>query len=483
MTIFFPKFAVIMNRRPIENIQEKWMHCLDYISHNIAPEAFSTWFDPIVFEGIKKNFAILRVPSQFFYEYIEEHYIGIVRSAIHHEFGDNINIGYNIVTDSINDISTHVIDDRRTGVLECHSEEGTHLTPGVISSLSGKGADELESRLNPNYSFENFIEGDANKLPRSIGLSIAENPGQKTFNPFFIYGHSGVGKTHLLNAIGVKVKEITPEKRVLYVSAHLFLVQYSDATRRNLRNDFLHFYQSIDVLLIDDIQELAGETRKATQEAFFHIFNHLQQTGHQLIMTSDRPPVDLDGVEERLLTRFKWGLVAEMQKPDIKLAKKILINKVRNNGLNFPRNVIDYVAANASQNIRDLEGVVNAILAYSVVYNCDVDLKLAQKVIGQSVKPKKENYTAKDIIDCVANFYEVTSKEVCSSSRIRKITIARQVAMYLLQKHTNLSYSKIGTEIGGRDHSTVLHSCSIVEKKLEENTDFRKNMETIESNL
>ena len=348
-------------------IQEKWRRCLDFISHNVAPDSYSTWFTPIVFEGIKKNVAVLRVPSQFFYEYIEEHFIGYLRAAIKREFGEKINIGYNIVTDSINNINATALDNKGAVNIERRPETDGDKTPSFLSGL--EQYEEIESRLNPNYTFENFIEGESNKLPRSIGLAIADNPGQKTFNPFFIYGSSGVGKTHLLNAIGIRIKEKTPAKRVLYVSAHLFLIQYSDATRRNLRNDFLHFYQSIDVLLIDDIQEIAGETRKATQQAFFHIFNHLQQTGHQLIMTSDRPPVELEGVEERLLTRFKWGLVAELYKPDVKLARKILINKMHNDGLVFPKDVIDYIAVNASQNIRDLEGVINAILAYSEVYN------------------------------------------------------------------------------------------------------------------
>jgi chromosomal replication initiator protein len=462
-------------------IQEKWRRCLDFISHNVAPDSYSTWFTPIVFEGIKKNVAVLRVPSQFFYEYIEEHFIGYLRAAIKREFGEKINIGYNIVTDSINNINATALDNKGAVNIERRPETDGDKTPSFLSGL--EQYEEIESRLNPNYTFENFIEGESNKLPRSIGLAIADNPGQKTFNPFFIYGSSGVGKTHLLNAIGIRIKEKTPAKRVLYVSAHLFLIQYSDATRRNLRNDFLHFYQSIDVLLIDDIQEIAGETRKATQEAFFHIFNHLQQTGHQLIMTSDRPPVELEGVEERLLTRFKWGLVAELYKPDVKLARKILINKMHNDGLVFPKDVIDYIAVNASQNIRDLEGVINAILAYSVVYNCDVDINLAQKVIGRSIKPAKNNITTQEILNRVADFYKVSSRDICSSSRIRKLSIARQVSMYLAQKHTGLSYAKIGSEIGGRDHSTVLHSCTVVSKKISTDIDFRHSIESIESHL
>lgn len=463
--------------------QEKWSRCLDFIGHNVESASFSTWFSPIVFEGVRRGQAVLRVPTQFFYEYIEEHYIGILRSAIHREFGEDVNIAYNVVTDSENNITTPLADDRRTTAVGIRPETRGNASPGLIDGLEGNVPQQLDSRLNPNYTFENFIEGDANKLPRSIGMSIADNPGQMTFNPLFVYGPSGVGKTHLANAIGIRIKERQPMRRVLYVSAHLFLVQYTDATRRNLRNDFLHFYQSIDVLIIDDIQEIAGESRKGTQEAFFHIFNHLQQTGHQLILTSDRPPVELEGVEERLLTRFKWGLVAELRKPDAKLARKILLHKIKCDGLVFPREVVDYVAANASQNIRDLEGVVNAILAYSVVYNSDVDLELAKRVVARSIRRREGNITIERIIDSVGQFYHLQPQDICSSSRKQLLVAARQIVMYLAQKHTGLSCSRIGYAVGGRDHSTVIHSCSVVERKIDTDKSFRKRLEEIEANL
>lgn len=460
--------------------KEKWNRCLEFICNNVGEKPFSTWFGPIVFEGIKNKQAVLRVPTNFFCEYIEEHYIKILRSAIQHEFGNGIGIVYNVVVDSGDGyIEKTVSSTKERAEAEYNGNKSPKLIDGIVSNSSP----QLDSRLNPDYTFDNFIEGSSNKLARSIGMSIADNPGQMTFNPFFIFGKSGVGKTHLVNAIGNRIKSQNPSTRVLYVSAHLFMVQYGDASRQNKRNDFINFYQGIDVLIIDDIQELAGETKKATQEAFFHIFNHLQQTHHQLIMTSDRPPMELDGVEERLLTRFKWGLVTELPKPDAKLAKKILLSKIKSNGLSFPKEVVEYISANASENIRDLEGVVNAILAYSVVYDSDVDMELTRRVVARSVKQKDKNITVESILDKVGKFYEVSTKEICSVSRKQRITQARQVAMYLVQKHTGISYSRIGSVIGKRDHSTVLHSCSVVEHRISTDKSFRKDLENIEADL
>ncbi len=460
--------------------KEKWSRCLEFICNNVGEKPFSTWFSPIVFEGVKNRQAVLRVPSNFFCEYIEEHYIRILRAAIELEFGKGINIVYNVVIDSGDGLSEREVSPSNE---RPKPEYAGNKSPQLIDGVIGKYPQKLNSRLDPDKTFDNFIEGASNKLPRSIGMSIADNPGQMTFNPFFIYGKSGVGKTHLVNAIGNRIKDNEPSTRVLYVSAHLFMVQYGDASRQNKRNDFINFYQSVDVLIIDDIQELAGETKKATQEAFFHIFNHLQQTHHQLIMTSDRPPVELEGVEDRLLTRFKWGLVAELQKPDAKLAKKILLNKIKHDGLVFPKEVVEYIAANASENIRDLEGVVNAILAYSVVYNSEVDMDLTKRVVARSVKQRDKNITVEKILERVGKFYEVSTKEICSASRKQRITLARQVAMYLVQKYTDLSYSRIGSVVGKRDHSTVLHSCSVVSRRINSDKPFRKDLENIEASL
>ncbi len=463
--------------------EQSWNRCLDFISHNIEEKPFSTWFSPIRFGGLRGKQLKLIVPTHFFYEYIEEHFITILRAAVEREFGSGIKIGYQIEIDSTNSISQKAVDDAYKGPAKPVERTGVNKSPSMLSGLAGAAPQELDSRLNPDRTFENFIEGDSNKLLRSVGMSIADAPDRMTFNPLFIYGASGVGKTHLVNAIGMRIKEKFPAKRVLYVSAHLFFVQYTDSVVHNRFNDFINFYQSVEVLIIDDIQEIAGETRKKTQEAFFHIFNHLHQTHHQLIMTCDRPPMQLEGIEDRLLTRFKWGLVAELEKPDTRLAKKILLERIRHNGLRFPLEVVDYIAENATDNIRDLECVINSILAYSVVYNSDVDLELAKRVVARTVKLERKPITVNQIVEHVSKFYDIAIKDICSKSRKQLIAQARQVSMYLAQKHTDLSYSRIGSMIGKRDHSTVLHSCSVVQHRISTDKVFRRELEDIEATL
>lgn len=442
---------------------------------------FSTWFTPITFEGVRQRELIIRVPSHFFYDYIEEHFIGILRAAVRREFGEGIRIAYKIETDSTHNITQRAEDDPSAAAAR---EPLQQSSPAFGSgSAAVQPAAEMPSHLQPELTFNTFVEGDANKLARSIGMSIADNPGQMTFNPLFIYGPSGVGKTHLLNAIGLRVKEKSPLKRVLYVSAHLFLVQYADATRQNRRNEFIHYYQGVEVLIIDDIQELAGESKRKTQEAFFHIFNHLQRTSHQLVLASDRPPVELEGVEDRLLTRFKWGLVAELRRPDAAMTKRILLSKMKRCSLSFAPEVVDYIARSSSGNVRELEGVVNSLLAYSVVYNVDVDLAAAERIVGRTGCGAGGELTAERIIMEVGRHYGLAPEEICSRSRRRDVLRARQVAMYLCQRLTPLSLEGIGRAVGGRDHSTVVHSCNVVKQLARCSEEFRDEMNEIQRQL
>ena len=309
-------------------------------------------------------------------------------------------------------------------------------------------------------------------------MSIAEHPGETTFNPFFIYGPSGCGKTHLINAIGAKCKELFPQKRVLYVSARLFQVQFVNATCKNHINDFINFYQTIDVLIVDDIQEWA--TASKTLDTFFHIFNHLFRNRKQIILASDRPPVDLVGMKDRLLTRFSCGLIAELEKPNIALCVDILNSKCCRDGLKIPEDVIRYIAGTANGSVRDLEGVVNSLLAYSVVYNCNIDMRLAERVIKRAVKIDNHPLTIDDIIDKVCNHYNVTHQQVLSRSRKRDIVTVRQISMYFAQKYTKMPASRIGQLIGNRDHSTVLHSCTTVEQRMKIDKVFAEELNSIE---
>ena len=314
-----------------------------------------------------------------------------------------------------------------------------------------------------------------------MGQAIAEHPKQTTFNPLFIYGPSGVGKTHLVNAIGTRIKELYPMKRVLYVSAHLFQVQYTDSVRKNTVNDFINFYQTIDVLIIDDVQEFASLTK--TQNTFFHIFNHLHQNGKQLILTSDRPPTALQGMEDRLLTRFKWGLLAELEKPNQQLRHDILESKIRREGLKIPEDVVDFVSENVNDSVRELEGVVNSLMAYSVVWNRDIDLPLAEQILKRAVKTENKPITIDMILDKVCNYFNVKQEDVFTKCRKQPVAQVRQIAMYLAQKHTNLSLARIGALIGKRTHATVLHSCNVVEDRLHVDKNFKSTMDEIDQLL
>ena len=347
--------------------------------------------------------------------------------------------------------------------------------------MQASAPQDLDPHLNPNYNFENFIKGDSNEFSRTVAETVAQNPA-RTFNPLFLYGPSGVGKTHLINAIGTRIKELYPEKRVLYVSAHLFQVQYTDSVRTNHFNDFISFYQTIDVLIIDDIQEFAGVTK--TQNTFFHIFNHLHQNGKQLILTSDRAPVMLQGMEERLLTRFKWGLVAELEKPDINLRKDILRNKIRRDGLTIPESVICYIAENVNESVRELEGIVNSLLAQSILFKRDIDLELTQRIVRKAVKcAEVKAITIEDIIAKVCSHYNIEESTIHVKCRKREVVQARQMAMFLAKKHTDNSLSKIGKMIGNKDHATVLHACKIIKDQIEVDKALKAELEEIEMTL
>ena len=457
-----------------------WDNCLHLIKENVTEQQYRTWFEPIVFDNYQEDARTLlvQVPSMYVYEYLEEYYVGLLSKVIIRCFGQGTKLQYRVVTDKTNDL---------TQVVE--AEEPVNIEPAPATSRANKAPTTLDAavpqNLNPQLdvhkTFQNFIEGDSNKLPRTVGLSIAEHPGKSTFNPFFVFGPSGCGKTHLINAIGVKCKEMYPAKRVLYVSARLFQVQFTDAVRQNTVNDFIQFYQSIDVLIVDDIQEWA--TAKATLDTFFHVFDHLFRLGKQIILASDRPPVDLQGVKDRLLTRFSCGLIAELEQPNVELCKDILTAKCRRDGLNIPGDVIQFIAETANGSVRDLEGVINSLLAYSVVYNSNIDMRLAERIIKRAVKVDNKPLTIDDILDKVCNHYSVSQQHVLSRSRKRDYVLVRQISMYLAQKYTKMPAGRIGQLIGGRDHSTVIHSCSAVEQRLKVDKAFLSEVNSIENSF
>ena len=451
-----------------------WNRCLQIIKDNVPPQTYKTWFLPIVPLKYEDKTLVLQVPSQFFYEFLEEQFIDLLRQSILKVFGEGSKLMYNVMV--VNNPPTTV-------PLPPHPDHTTTTTakPQVKEVPQQPLVTQLDSHLKGDYNFETFIEGESNKLSRSVAEAVALNPAKTIFNPLFIYGASGVGKTHLVNAIGTKIKELYPDKRVLYVSAHLFQVQYTDSVRNNTVNDFINFYQTIDVLIIDDIQEFAGVTK--TQNTFFHIFNHLHQNGKQLILTSDRSPVLLQGVEERLITRFKWGMVAELEKPTVELRRDILRNKIRRDGLQFPPEVVDYIAENVSDSVRDLEGIIISIMAHATIYNRDIDLELAQRIVKKVTHNENKPVTIDDILRVVCTHYGLESNAIHTKSRKRDVVQARQVAMYLAKTYTDLSTAKIGNLIGNRDHATVLHACKTIKALKDVDKAFQTEIDEIQAEL
>ena len=461
--------------------QALWDDCLRLIKANVSEQQFKTWFAPLVFESYSEaeNDLLVQVPSPYIYEYLEQYYVGLLSKVILRVFGPNVSLRYRILTDKTNNTTTDVESEGLgLNIEEMPVSDRANQGPSVLDAATPQ---QLNPQLDPKKTFQSFIEGDSNKLPRTVGLSIAEHPGKSAFNPFFVYGPSGCGKTHLINAIGLRCKETYPQKRVLYVSARLFQVQFTDASRQNTVNDFINFYQTIDMLIVDDVQEWA--TAEKTVATFFHIFDHLFRLGKQIILASDRPPVDLKWLQDRMLTRFSCGLIAELEKPNTQLCIDILNAKCRRDGLKIPADVIQFIADTANGSVRDLEGVVNSLMAYSIVYNTNIDMKLAERVIKRAVKVDNHPLTIDDILEKVCHHYGISQQSVFSKSRKRNYVQVRQISMYLASKYTRMPAGRIGQLIGNRDHSTVIHSCNIIEQRLKVDQAFQSEIASIENSF
>ena len=453
--------------------QELWSRCLKVVKDNIPEASYTTWFEPIVPLKYENNELVLQVPSMFFYEYIEEKFAELLRVTLYREAGEGTKLLYRVK-------------ETATATTTLPAAEGVVEKPQVQHSVINSpfqrvAQEEIDPQLNAAYNFNTYIEGSSNKLARAAGVSIANEPGKTIFNPLFLYGKSGVGKTHLVNAIGLMAKQLYPEKRVLYVSANLFQIQYTDAVRRNEQNDFLNFYSNIDVLILDDIHEFMD--KPGTQKTFFNIFNHLHQNGKQIIMTCDRAPGSLEGMEERLLTRFKWGLSAEIEMPDFELRKAILKSKIYKDGLDVPEDVIDYIAENVTDSVRNLEGVLVSLLAHATLTDEDINLDLAEKVVGKVVSTSQNTISVEKIRDMVCDYFALPLEAFMSKTRKREIATARQVAMYLAKQYTKSSLSTIGKLIGGRDHATVLHACGVVNDLMDTDKSFRMSVKELEQRL
>ena len=464
-----------------------WNDCLQIIREEIAPQSFETWFRPIKPVRIEKQVLTIEVPSQFFYEWLEDHYVGLLKRAIHQTLGAEGRLEYSIVIEN----------NMNTGAATLRMPTSSHATatsPNPLNNplnvnrpvpnpfvIPGIRKFEIESNLNANYTFDSFIEGDCNRLARAAGFAVANKPGITAYNPLFIFSGVGLGKTHLLQAIGNQIKENFPRKAVLYVSSERFINQFVEAVRKGTVNDFMNFYQMIDVLLVDDIQFLSGKEK--TQDNFFHVFNHLRQSGKQIVLASDRAPNDIEGMEERLLSRFKWGLSANLQVPSYQTRKQILQSKMYQNGIELQEEVVEYIAHNITSNIRELEGALISLLAQSSLNRQEVDVSLAKNMLQNFVETVSREITIDSIQQIVGEHLAVGVDMMKAKTRKRDIVQARQIAMYFAKEMTRHSLKSIGLHFGGRDHSTVIHALQTVNDLIATDKYFKQSVSEIRKRI
>ncbi len=475
--------------KDIKDHEVIWKNCLQIIKDNVPSVSFKTWFEPIIPVKLKDNILTIQVPSPFFYEYLEEQYIDLLKKTLRKELGKGAKLEYNVVmeTNMLNNSKPYTVrfparnrSEIRNRPLSVPMDKAeiSIRNPFIIPGLKKL---RVDPQLNPEYSFANFVEGECNRLARSAGYAVSQRPGKTAFNPLFVYGDSGLGKTHLAQAIGIKVKEDTPELTVLYVTANRFQTQFIESIRNNTRNDFLHFYQMIDVLIVDDVHEFAGKEK--TQDIFFHIFNHLHQSGKQLILTSDTAPIELQGLEQRLLSRFKWGLSTDLQAPDFETRMAILKKKIYNDGIEMSDEILEYIATYITTNIRELEGALISLLAQSTLNKKEITLDLARKMVDKLIKNTHKELSIDYIQKVVCDYFNIPIDLVLSKTRKREIVQARQVAMFFSKSLTKSSLTTIGSRIGGKDHATVLHACKTVNNLIDTDKHFRLQIEEIEKKL
>jgi len=482
--------------------REIWNKCLDFIKDNIHAQSYKTWFLPIIPLNVDKNILTIQVPSPFFYEYLEEQYLDILSAALKRQLGANAQLEYRIIVDSGKKTPARPVAGRSQGTYtfpgNTPHQPYTNTQPAANPSVNyvqqqaepvirnpfiipGIKKININPQLNPSYTIENFVEGECNRLGRSAAEALSEKLGATPFNPLLIYGDSGLGKTHLAQAIGNSIKSRYPDKLVLYVSANKFQTQYCDAVRSNNRNDFIHFYQMLDVLIIDDVQEFAG--KQSTQDTFFHIFNQLQQSGKLIVLTCDKNPSELKGLSKRLLSRFRWGLAAEIISPDFETRLNILRRKAYNDGMDIPEDVLEYIAQTVISNVRELEGALISILAQSTLNRKEITLDLAKSLLEKIVRKPKYDLTLDYILKVVCGYFKMSPEVLNTKSRKREIVQARQLAMYFAKNLTNSSLAVIGMQIGNRDHSTVLHACKTVADLLQTDKQLKAIYDEIETKL
>lgn len=464
----------------VDTTTSVWTDCLDIIKQHVEEKEFNTWFKPIEPVRSEGNVLTIQVPSQFFYEWLEDHYVPILKKAVHAVLGNEGRLEYAVVVDSGNTqnppVTVHLPNGnglRKNNQVQ-NGNGHAEYSPFAYKALDPR---TVNSRLNPNYTFENFVEGDCNRLARSAGVAVAKKPGTTSFNPLMLYGGVGVGKTHLVQAIGNEIKKNMPEKVVLYVDQNDFTNQFLNALQNLKMQEFQNFYLQVDLLILDDVQFLAG--REKTQEIFFNIFNQLHQSGKQIIMTSDCPPRDLKGFQERLLSRFKWGLTADLQEPDFETKLAIINNKMQSDGIEIPTEVAEYLAYSVDTNLRDMEGVLNSLLFHATLLKKDIDLDLAKEVLKNIIKEIQSDVSVDYIQKTVADYFKVDTEQLKGKVKKREIVIPRQTAMYFCKRYTQLTLALIGENFGGRDHSTVIHALESVEDMMKVDSNFKNSMDEL----
>jgi chromosomal replication initiator protein len=468
------------------NATNAWKDCLQIIGQSVDEQNYNTWFKPIVPLRLEDDVLTIQVPSQFFYEWLEEHYVPVLKQAIHAIIGKNARLEYSVVVDSGNQRNPPLVVNYPNGAGIKRSNAQTQNGNGNIEeyspfSFKALNPQTVNSRLNPHYTFENFVEGDCNRLARSAGIAVSKKPGTTSFNPLMLYGGVGVGKTHLVQAIGNEIKKNLPSKIVLYVDQNDFTTQFLNALQNHKMQEFQNFYLQVDLLILDDVQFLAG--REKTQEIFFHIFNQLHQSGKQVIMTSDCPPRDLKGFQERLLSRFKWGLTADLQEPDFETKLAIIHNKMESDGIEIPSEVAEYLAYSVDTNLRDMEGVLNSLIFHATLLKKRIDLDLAKEVLRNIVKEIQADVSVDFIQKMVAEYFKVDIESLKAKVKKREIVIPRQLAMYFCKRYTQLTLALIGQNFGGRDHSTVIHALESVEDMMKTDANFKNSVDELSKKL
>jgi chromosomal replication initiator protein len=465
-----------------------WNNCLSIIKDNVSMQSFKTWFEPIKAVKLANGVLTIQVPSQFFYEWLEEHYITLLKKTIKKELGTEGRLEYSIIMENSSSnskpytvkIPTITNKSLKNPSVSMPLDIGnsTIRNPFIIPGLKKIN---IDSQLNPNYSFENFIEGDCNRLARSAGFAVANKPGGTAFNPLLIYGSVGLGKTHLAHSIGIQIKNNNPNKTVLYVSSEKFTHQFIDSVKNGTQNDFVHFYQMLDVLIIDDVQFFAGKEK--TQDVFFHVFNHLHQSGKQIVLTSDKPPVEMQGMEQRLLSRFKWGLSADLQAPELETRIAILEKKMYADGIELPKDVVEYLAYNITTNIRELEGALISLIAQSSMNKKAITIELAKQMIDKFVKNTVREVSIDYIQKVVCDYFNLPLELLKSKTRKREVVQARQIAMFFAKSMTKASLASIGMHCGGKDHATVLHACKTVNNLMDTDKRFRGYVDDLQKKI